>query len=221
MPLFVTLILMLIVAYALHREGLFTALLMCLNLLLAGIVTFNFFEPVADWLDGLFRGSALAGFEDAITLGVLFAASLGILRTVTNNLADTILDFSGTMNQIGGAGLGLVAGYLLAGFLFVLCETLPWHENFLDFQPRAQAEDNLRRLLPPDRVWLAMMRHAGAYPLAWKTAEPDAESPYDRFRTFDRRGTFELRYQRYRRHGDHRAPMNYVGELDKALEIKK
>src|SRR5262245_58952517 len=125
MVLFFTLIVSLAVGYAYMREDLFTALLMLINVILAGVAAFDFFEPVADWLD---NGGSMGGYEDALSLAVLFAVSLGILRIVTNNLADTVLDFSGIVNQMAGGALGLAAGYLLPGFLMCVFETLPWHE---------------------------------------------------------------------------------------------
>lgn len=218
MVIFFTLIVVLVVGYALVREGLFTSLLMLINVILAGIVAFNFWEPVANWLDNSFQGGALAGFEDAFALGLLFAVALGILRVITNNLADTVLDFSAKVNQIGGGVLGLATGYLLAGFLMCVLETLPWHENFMDFEPRLAGDSSFRSYLPPNRVWLAMMRHAGAFPLAWKSIPGKEEaSSYDRYKTFDREATFELRYQRYRRYGEGHGPLQHSGELDRAL----
>ena len=54
----------------------------------------------------------------------------------------------------------------------------------------------LRRIFPPDRVWLAMMHCAGAGPLSWR------EDAQGRPRTFDPHGNFPLRYGRYRRFDD-------------------
>jgi hypothetical protein len=40
---------------------------------------------------------------------------------------------------------------------------------------------------------------------------------YDRYVTFDKYGNFELRYARYRRYGDNRGPMPYLGEFAQQL----
>ena len=77
------------------------------------------------------------------------------------------------------------------------------------------SESPFRRILPSDRAWIAMMQHAGAVPLSGKE-DPDAEAPEDRFVTFDRFATFELRYTRYRR-----ASMKYRGEFDVELGKQK
>lgn len=213
-----TFLIMLIVAYAHFREGLFTALATLINVLLAGVLTFNFWEPLADFLDPTFQGSPLAGFEDWLALVTLFCVALGLLRLLTNNIAHAVVEFHPVPQQIGAAAVGLLTGYLVAGFLVCTMETLPWPENFLDFSPRSTQESNLRRLFPPDRAWLALMRHASAYPLANTLKKEDAESAFERFKTFDRSGTFELRYQRYRRYGDNRPPLPYQKELEQELD---
>jgi hypothetical protein len=214
---FMTILVMLIVAYAFFREGLFTACAMLVNVLLAGVITFNFWEPLAGVLDHTLDGTFLYGYQDFVVIMVLYAITLGALRALTHNLANTLIEFSPTLQQFGGAGMGLVTGYLLSGFLICALETLPWHKNFIDFEPKTRTESEIRRMLPPDRIWLALMRHAGAYSFARAADNENAESPYDRYPTFDRGGTFELRYFRYRRYLDTADPLPYLGELDSVL----
>jgi hypothetical protein len=60
------------------------------------------------------------------------------------------------------------------------------------------------------------MHRAGAYPFSNQVVNREAESYYDRYLTFDRDGSFELRYARYRRYGDGREPLPYLGyEFDR------
>ena len=42
-------------------------------------------------------------------------------------------------------------------------------------------------------------------------------SYYDRYVTFDKYGSFEMRYARYRRYGDNREPLPYLGEFDQQV----
>src|SRR5262245_37365698 len=181
---------MLGVVYAFWHEGLLTACCMCINVLLAGIVAFFFFEPLANELDGLFQGSFLSGYEDCFSLILLFSLALGLLRLATNNLAFTDLDFPPALLRGGCVVFGLLTGYLVAGFLVCAIQTLPMTTDFMGFESRVVENQpkTLRRLFPPDRVWLAMMHRAGAGPLSW------GEGP-----TFDPNGNFSLRYTRYRR----------------------
>ncbi|MCI0378921.1 MAG: CvpA family protein [Gemmataceae bacterium] len=205
------------VAYVYLQEGLFTAATLFVNVILAGILTFNFYEPLADMLDGTFQRSFLAGYEDFIALVGLFSIFLAILRAIANHMTPLQVEYIGYMQQIGGGVFGALGGYLVAGFLVCALQTLPWHENFLGFQPRSPSDAGYRSYFPPDRVWLAMMRYAGVYPLSWKTDDSGAEDAYERQLTFDRGATFELRFLRYRRYGDQRQPLTYSREFDKEL----
>jgi uncharacterized membrane protein required for colicin V production len=216
-----TLVIMLVVAASMYRNGIFTSLTMLIQVPLAGLLAFGFWEPVADELDSFFQDGPLAGYEDCIALTLLFVISLTILRLVTNRLNKEMIDFNWLAQQIGGPVIGLATGYLVAGFLICVFQTLPLDENFLGFSPRRKDEPALRSVIPGDRVWLALMRRAGAYPLCWEEDNPDLDEPFDRCVTFDRDGTFELRYERYRRHSDKRGPMPYQGEFDKELRRNK
>jgi hypothetical protein len=177
------------VAYAYFREGLMTAVTMMINVLLAGLITFNFYEPLAAEMESALAGSFLAGFEDALCLFGLFTLSLGALRAITHNLASSELALPPAVQQGGAALFGLLTGYLVVGFLMCLLQTLPLNDKFLGFESQVDpGGPGLRRVLPPDRVWLALMHRAGAGPFAQGAPSP-----------FDPEGTFELRYARLRR----------------------
>jgi uncharacterized membrane protein required for colicin V production len=221
MLLIFTLIVIVLVAGSQYRNGIFTSATMLIQVLLAGVVAFGLWEPIADELDGMLQDGRLAGFEDCLVLTALFAGTIMILRLVTNRINKEPIDFNPIAQQIGGPAIGLVTGYLVSGFLICVLQTLPLDEDFLGFTPRRADESALRSYLPADRVWLAMMRRAGAYPLSWEDENPDADTPFDRYATFDRGGTFEMRYLRYRRHTERRGPMTYQGEFEKDLGRKR
>jgi uncharacterized membrane protein required for colicin V production len=216
-----TLIVIAVVAFMQYRNGLFTSVAMIAQVLLAGLVAFAFWEPIADELDAYFADGKLAGYEDCIVLVSLFSLTLGGLRFVTNKLNKAMIDFKWTIQQVGGPAAGVVTGYLVSGFLVCVFQTLPVEENFAGFTMRKEGEPALRRYVPADRVWLALMRHAGAYSLAWTEAKEGDDNPFDRWATFDGAATYELRYARYRRHNDKRGPMNYRGEFDAELGRKQ
>lgn len=191
-----TLVIMGVVVYAFLQEGLLTALTTAVNVFLAGLIAFAFWEPLAGLLGPMFAGSFLEGYEDAISLIVLFAVALGLLRLAVNNLANAHLEYHPLLRQGGTVLFGLLTGYLASGFLLCVLQTLPWHVHFLQFDYRVQENGGgakAPRVLPPDHAWLALMR--GAMP------------------DFDPDGTFELRYARYRRYDDNRDAMPYKGEF--------
>ena len=140
----------------------------------------------------MLKGTFLAGFEDGLTLFALFAAVLAGLRALTNNLANQEVDLPALVQQVGAGAVALVSGYLIAGFLVVFLQTLPWSENFLDFQYQVDpGAGKFRQFVPPDRLWLSLMNRAGSGPFSQNDAV-----------TFDPDGTFGLRYTRLRRYKD-------------------
>src|ERR1700687_5209626 len=202
-----TILIMLALAYLCLIQGLATALTMFCNVFLAGVIAFNFWEPLADLLDPPLSRSFFAGYEDAICLTGLFGIAFALLRLATNTLAGAVIDFHPLAQRAGGAFLGLATGYLLSGFLVCVFQTLPWHESFLGYEPNWQAnQSGLDALLPPDRVWLAMMHRAG-------------EASFSRGDrgTFDPEATFVIRYARFRRYGDQRNRLPYNGEFNLEL----
>jgi len=182
-------LIMIAVAYSQIREGILTAATTLVNVVVAGLVTFMFFEPLAEELGKMMAGSAFDQMEDGVAMFAVFAATLGLLRLITNNLANQELEMPALPQQIGTGVIGLIAGYFLAGFLVVLVSTLPIQEKFMGYEAAVEdGEPALRRYLPPDRVWLALMQHAA------KRAGLGFGGP-----TFDPEGTFPLRYAKKRR----------------------
>ncbi len=186
-----TILVMALVTYAFWREGVLTACSMCVNVVLAGLVTISVYEPIADELDTMVRNSFLEGYEDFLALIGAFSLSLGLLRLLTNSLAVTDTEVPPLLHRVGGVFFGLLTGYLVAGFLVCAIQTLPVPQNFLGFESKVErGAEGFRRLFPGDRVFLAMMHRAGGEgPLGWE-GHP----------TFDPNGNFGLRYARYRRY---------------------
>src|SRR5438309_2192925 len=166
------LVLMLVVAYTQYRNGLFGACAMLIMVFLSGLVAFNFWEPVADTLDASFQNTVMAGCEDMISLAFLFGVTLFALRLAVNYLCPDMIAEHGAVQHFGAAGVGLITGYFLAGFLICAMQTLPLDVHFMDFDPREAGESPLRSLYPSDRIWLSLMRHAGAMPFVWIKDNP-------------------------------------------------
>lgn len=202
---FLTVVIMLAVGYAYMVEGLFTACTMCINVFLSGLLAFNFFEPLArlleDNLPASFLTDPTASYADAVSIVLLFSLALFGLRTATNQLANVEIDFPPVAQRIGGAAFGMVTGYLISGMLLATFQTLPMYVNFMGFNPDYDEGQAMRRVLPSDRVWLALMHRAGTSAFSGGSE------------TFDQDCNFELRYARYRRYDDTRGPMSYYGEF--------
>ena len=111
---------------------------------------------------------------------------------LTNNLASSEVELPALFQQVGSGAVALVTGYLLAGILICMFQTLPWDEKFLGFEYEAdQNTPKTRNVFPPDRAWLAMMHRAALTTLLQEGGG-----------TFDPDATFEIRYARLRRYKD-------------------
>src|SRR3954451_17913645 len=106
-------LIMIAVAYSQIREGILTAATTLVNVVLAGLVTFMFFEPLAEELGKMMAGSAFDQMVDGIAMFAVYAGTLGLLRLITNNLANQHPDIRALPQQIGTAIIGLIAGYFL------------------------------------------------------------------------------------------------------------
>src|SRR5882672_6035879 len=104
---FLTIVIMGITGFAFFREGLLTAFAMFCNVLLAGLVAFCFWEPLADLLDPLVAGNALHGYEDFLVLALLFSTSLLLFRAMTNAIAPHTIEFFVGLQEGGGAVFGM------------------------------------------------------------------------------------------------------------------
>ena len=228
-----TVLVMGIVAYAQFKESVLTSFVMLVNVVIAGVVACNFFEPLADTDIVKFMNGA----EDFVMLILLFAATLAALRWATNSVAPTEIDYHPMMSQVGSILCGLVTGYLVAGFLVVAVQTLPLDEHFMGFEAEIttapsyaylhhggdatgekretaadkQGGESLRRILPPDRIWLAMMQRASYGGLG--DSDRDAKNGFDPY------CNFPLRYERYRRYGDSTAKPD-AKPWDEVLPVK-
>jgi hypothetical protein len=208
MLIIATLLIMALVGYFFSQEGLFTAFLMLVNVLIAGLLTFNFWEPLAGALAPLFARNFLRGCEDFLAITLIFGSALALLRIVTEKLNYTQIAFPAVAQRLGGLFFGLLTGYLVTGLLVVALQTLPWGQHFLGFQPPTADASAVRSYLPPDRVWLALMHRAGTQSFNRRELtheerdERESEDDADYYYTFDRHGSFEVRYFRLRRTRD-------------------
>src|SRR5258708_3960134 len=130
MLVILSVIVVVIVAGSQYRNGIFTSATMLIQVLLAGVVAFGLWEPLADELDPLVQEGRMAGYEDCIALTALFAGTLLVLRLTTNRINQELFDFNPIAQQFCGPAIGVVTGYLVSGFLICVLQTLPLDEEF-------------------------------------------------------------------------------------------
>ncbi|MCS6975768.1 MAG: CvpA family protein [Gemmatales bacterium] len=199
-----TLALMLALGVLQQEEGAFRAWLLFVHVLFAGFLTFDLFEPMARALGQL--GPTWDLYADAVAITVLFCVIVLALRWITGRLMVAEPALPWLVRRFGGFVLGAATGYVVAGMLLCMVQTLPLPQRFLWYDP-----DNGIGLGSPDRVWLAMMHRASGVVF---------DRPRGQTRWFDADGSFILRYARYRRLSADGTRMQNRGEFPSILEVK-
>jgi hypothetical protein len=159
------LILLLIVAgvtWCVAGEGAWGAVLTFLSVLFAGLLAMNFFEPLANLLDGMI-GSAMQDYSDLVALLGLFALFTFLLRLAADNISPTEIEVDGRLHQVARWLFGLATGYLTMAILLTSVHTAPLPRSFLGFRPEGT---NFFEIAAPDRQWLGFTQHVSEKVLA-------------------------------------------------------
>lgn len=162
-------------------QGMWTAAIALVNVVTAALLTINFWEPTAKWLEGI--GLQRATYViDFVTLWFLFAIILTILRALTDVISRTKVRFIRPLDVAGGALFGLWTGWALVCFTMMTLHTAPLAREpfFGHFNPESRMV-----IFAPDRQMLGFMQSVslGAY-----TRNIDGS------KAFDPRGEFMIKY---------------------------
>lgn len=183
-------VILLAVIASLGPEGLWSNSIMLINVITAGLLASNFFEPLASKIGDLWPGPY---FWDLICLWGIFALALSVLRAATDGASKVRVKFIRQVDVAGSYLMAVWVGWVLVCFTAASLHTAPLSRNFLfgGFTP----ERKLFFGLAPDRKWLAFvqkMSETGYCRLV--SAEELKKGEY----VFDADGTFMLRYARRR-----------------------
>jgi hypothetical protein len=140
--------------YALSSEGLWGAALMFFNVLFAGLIAFNFYEPLAKMLAE--NVTFLSGFADTLCLLGLFIVSVTILRLTTETLGPGMVRFPTPIYHLGRLLFGLGCGTLTVAILLLGFETAPVHKKIfgvIDYKSLVPFK------LGIEREWLAFFQY--------------------------------------------------------------
>lgn len=96
----------------LYREGLWSTFIRLVNVILAGILATNFFEPAARTMEDII-GPDLTYFYDFLAFWLVFVVSLLILHIATSFLSRVKVRFNLYLNQAGGIIVSLFVGTMM------------------------------------------------------------------------------------------------------------
>jgi hypothetical protein len=190
-------VLILGMAYALVSEGAWGATLMFFNVMFAGLITFNFYEPLAT----LAVEKGMAGsWADFVCCMVMFLICLIILRVITDQVSPGMVRLPKPIYHLGGLVFGLGSGAMMAGILLCVLDTAPVHRKIfgmLAYDSQPPYKQGL------DRVWLAFVQRSSGYSFSIydEDAERDPEGEFENIRVFDPHGAWLIEHQNGRPYG--------------------
>lgn len=191
--------------YALTSEGLWGAALMFFNVVFAGMITFNFYEPLADLVD---KTGLKWGFSESLCILLLFSVSVLLLRLTTESLAPAMVRFPMPIYQAGRFVFGLGGACVTMAIIILAHEAAPVSKKVY----KAIVYDTK----PPfglgfDHQWLGFFQfETGAVFVQYSNAgQPD---PYRTFgqghpiKLFDPKGEWLIDHQNARPYGTETVP---------------
>ena len=155
----------------LFQDGIWGNCLRLVNVLFAGLLTMNFYEPVARFLTkpGDYMASlkyddlhSFTVFFDFLAFWICFVFFAAILIAVTGSISRVRVRFMQVAERAGGVVLSLIIGWVMSGIVLVSLHLAPLCEYpFLGcFQPQSNM---FLAMLAPDREWLGFTRYQSKF----------------------------------------------------------
>ena len=142
------------VTYFVAQEGPWGAAFALFSVIIAGLVSMNFYEPLANALEGVL-GFAWREKVDIIALLGIFSLLVFLLRMATDYLMPTYVEVHGLLWDIGRWALGAATGYAMVAIILTSLHTAPLPREFAGFTPERANFLNMA----PDRQWLAFVQY--------------------------------------------------------------
>ena len=144
-----------LVAYANMGEGIYGSLVVLTLSIIAGVIAFNFYEPIAVFLGD--RHIPWADFDlyaDGVLFLLLYGGSLLGLRALFDGFLTERIRFPVNIDRVGAIAIGTVVGIIAVGALLVACQMLPLNKDFLGYK-----KERAVLLVSPDATFLTLMHH--------------------------------------------------------------
>lgn len=157
------------------QDGIWGNCLRLVNVIFAGLLAMNFYEPVARFMTDPGKYASFlkydelhtyTAFFDFLGFWVCFVFFAAVLIAVTDSVSRVRVRFMQIAERIGGIALSLIIGWVMSGIVLVsLHLALLGEYPFLGcFQPQANM---FLGVLAPDREWLGFTRYQSEYGYSW------------------------------------------------------
>lgn len=145
------------------QHGIWNNLLSLMSILLGGAIAYGVHQPLVVMIDKETDGSYTYLLDFPI-LWFTFAISTALIKQIANLLSTTRVKFPDKVESFGGAGIGLVAGYVMACFTLSTFYTAPLSKKLMDGayyhgETVAAYDKKFSEELPimkPDFAWLGI-----------------------------------------------------------------
>lgn len=199
----VVMILLLGLTYALSSEGLWGSALMFFNALFAGLIAFNFYEPLAGLLAS--AGDWASSYADTFCLLMLFLITLVLLRVTTDSLAPAMVRFPKALYHAGRVVFGFGGAAITVAILLLAFHTSPVHKkmfwNAMNYDRQPPFNQGL------DWKWLSFFQFTSGQVFARYGVGPgDPRREYGDAQVFDPDGRWLIDHQNARPYGEGRVP---------------
>lgn len=154
-----------VVVWCVASEGLWGAAHTFLCVLISGLLAMNFFEPLANFLDGMLGG--WRSYSDVVALVGLFIGFVFVMRLGTEKLSPTYIQLPATADQVGRWAFAALAGYVTMAFLLTALHTAPLPREFMGFKPERTNFFGMA----PDRQWLGFTQYVTEKSFGWVYAQ--------------------------------------------------
>lgn len=167
---------------SLMTQGLWSNTITLVNVITAGLVATNYFEPVADYFDR--QEPAFTYIWDLVAIWLLFGFTMVGMRAATDYLSNVKVRFFKPVEQAGGIVMALWVSWIVICFTTMTLHTAPLARHFLGGSFQRDPEAKMFFGLAPDRVWLAWVHRESKGTL----------SRFGGVAPFDPNGDFIVRY---------------------------
>ena len=173
-PLLLLLVFAAIVGFS-FAEGLWSNAVRLINVVTAGLLAMNFWEPLARWVQGWGDWFAsMTFFLDFLCLWLLFVVCMVIFRTLTNRVSAVKVRFLTIADRIGGVVLAMAVGWVFMCFTTATLHTAPL--GVTAFGGGFDPEKKMMFGLAPDRQWLIFCRYVSAGSFSRTQSEAELQS---------------------------------------------
>jgi hypothetical protein len=152
---FILLAVLVIVTWCVAAEGTWGAATVFLSVLFAGLITMNFFEPLAATIEA--SVPAMAAYSDVLAFIGLFTALVFGLRAAGEYIMPTYAEVHGGLHNSFRWLLAAGTGYLVVAVLMTSLHTAPLPRSFFGFDPGPSRRTFFG--MGPDIQWLAFNQY--------------------------------------------------------------